>query len=266
MTTEASQIERLLEIMATLRSPEGCPWDREQDLNTLRPYLIEEAYEVLDAIESGDRDKHREELGDLLLQVVFQAQIRKDDGDFDFQDVAKAISDKLVRRHPHVFGTIEVSDAAEVVQNWDDIKRQERGEKGEDRSVLSGVPRQLPALMKAHEVQKRAARIGFDWDDPSEPFAKIEEELQEVRHELASGNTEKLHEEIGDLLFSVVNFTRHLKVPAEDLLQHATYKFSARFRALEKLAHERGVDLKAAGLEELDRLWDEIKQSGEAPS
>ncbi|MFT7515061.1 MAG: tetrapyrrole methylase family protein/MazG family protein [Candidatus Omnitrophota bacterium] len=252
-------IDRLLDIMATLRSEQGCPWDREQNLTTLKPYLIEEAYEVLDAIDRGDVDQHREELGDLLLQVVFQSQITKEAGQFAFDDVANAISDKLVRRHPHVFGDVAVSGSDEVLTNWDAIKREEKAEAGKTESALDSVPKALPALMRAHELQKRAARLGFDWPDASDVLPKFDEELAEIKEAIAAGDEAAIAEELGDLLFTVVNFARKKKLRSEDLLQAANQKFSRRFHAVEALATERGLDMKSMSLQELDGLWDEVK-------
>jgi MazG family protein len=252
-------IQRLRDIMARLRGPGGCPWDREQTLQTLKPYCIEEAYEVLDAIDSGDPDKHREELGDLLLQVVFHSQLRAEEGAFTFDDVANAISDKLVRRHPHVFGELKVEDSAEVLRNWDEIKRKEKAGAGESPSVLSGLPKALPALAKAQEVQKRAARVGFDWSKDAQVLDKIEEEVRELREAIASGDTAHIREETGDLLFSVVNLARRLKVHAEEALHGTTGKFIRRFQHVEQRVAESGREMKACTLEELDVFWDEAK-------
>lgn len=252
-------IDRLLDIMATLRSENGCPWDREQDLTTLKPYLIEEAYEVLDAIDRGDVNQHKEELGDLLLQVVFQTQITMEDDQFAFDDVVNAISDKLVRRHPHVFGDLAVSGSDEVLSNWDAIKREEKAEAGKSESVLDSVPRALPALMRAHELQKRAARIGFDWPDAADVLPCLDEELAEVKEAIASGDAPAVAEELGDLLFAVVNFARKKGLRSEELLQAANAKFSRRFHEVEAKASARGLDMNGMNLEELDALWDEVK-------
>ncbi|MFP6905660.1 MAG: nucleoside triphosphate pyrophosphohydrolase [Verrucomicrobiota bacterium] len=252
-------IDRLLDIMATLRSENGCPWDREQDLTTLKPYLIEEAYEVLDAIDRGDVDQHKEELGDLLLQVVFQTQITMEDDQFAFDDVVNAISDKLVRRHPHVFGDLAVSGSDEVLRNWDAIKREEKAEAGKSESVLDSVPRALPALMRAHELQKRAARVGFDWPDAADVLPRLDEELAEVKEAIASGDAPAVAEELGDLLFAVVNFARKKGLRSEELLQAANAKFSRRFHEVEAKASARGLDMNGMNLEELDALWDEVK-------
>jgi MazG family protein len=252
-------IDQLVDIIAKLRSPGGCPWDREQTHASLRAGLIEEAYEVVEAINSGDDANLREELGDLLLQSVFHAQIATEEGRFNFDDVARAISEKLIRRHPHVFGADRCADSAEVLRKWDDIKRAEKGAKA-TASALDGISNGLPALMRAEKVQKKAARVGFDWSEAAPVVAKIREELAEVEVEVAAGASAKIEEEIGDLLFSVVNLARKLKIDGETALQRATDKFATRFRAVEALARERGIALEGQTLAELDLLWDEVKR------
>lgn len=254
----SAPIDRLIEIMATLRSEQGCPWDREQTLASLKPYCIEEAYEVLEAIDSGDPDLHCEELGDLLLQVVFQSQLQQEAGHFSFDEVATAISDKLVRRHPHVFGDTVADTADEVLQNWDAIKKTEKGG-DESRSILEGIPAAMPALLKAQETQKRAARAGFDWPDTVPVFAKIREEIDEFEEALQQGDTAEMQNEIGDVLFSIVNLCRKLKLPAEESLQQCNRKFKQRFQRVEELSLETSIDLKTAGLEQLDAWWDQAK-------
>jgi MazG family protein len=251
-------IQQLRAIIAALRAPEGCPWDREQTHTSLRAGLIEEAYEVVEAINTGDDANLREELGDLLLQSIFHAQIAAEEGRFDFDDVARGIAEKLIRRHPHVFGEDRCADSAEVLRKWDDIKRAEKGAVA--TSALDGISGGLPALMRAEKVQKKAARIGFDWSEAAPVVAKIREELAEVEAELAAGAAAKIEEEIGDLLFSVVNLARKLKVDGETALQAATEKFSTRFRKVEALARERGIVLDKLSLAELDVLWDEVKR------
>ncbi len=251
-------IEQLRAVVAALRAPDGCPWDREQTHATLRGGLLEEAYEVVAAIDASDDPNLSEELGDLLLQVVFHAQIAREEGRFDFDRVALGISEKLVRRHPHVFGAESAADSDAVLVRWEEIKRQEKGAVRE-ASVLDGVSEGMPALQYAAKIQKRAARIGFDWQEALPVVAKVREELGEVEAALQEG-PERLEEELGDLLFSVVNLTRKLKVDAEVALSAATRKFAGRFRAVEGLARERGVVLEGAGLEELDVLWDEVKR------
>ena len=257
-------IDRLLSIMATLRSDHGCPWDREQSLETLKPYLLEESYEVLDAIDSGDRDQLAEELGDVLLQIVFQSQICSEAGEFTFDDVATHIADKLERRHPHVFGDLNVADSDEVLRNWDAIKRKEKGDK--PRSAVSGIPRHMPALHKAHEVQKRAARAGFDWDEVAGALAKVEEELLEVREAIAAQDSEAIRGEIGDLLFSVVNVSRFQKVMAEEALNHTVARFSNRFKQVEERVHQQGHEMNQLSLAELDVIWEDVKKNEDAGS
>ncbi len=252
-------IQQLRAIVARLRAPDGCPWDREQTHASLRAGLIEEAYEVVEAINTRDDANLREELGDLLLQAVFHAQIAEEEGRFNFDDVARVISEKLLRRHPHVFGEDRCANSAEVLRKWDDIKRVEKGTHA-DASALDGISHGLPALMRAEKVQKKAARVGFDWTETAPIAAKIREDLQEVEVEIAQGTTEKVEEEIGDLLFSVVNLARKVKIDGETALQRATDKFAARFRQVESLARERGLVLEKLSLVELDRLWDEVKR------
>jgi MazG family protein len=252
-------IDQLTDIIAKLRGPGGCPWDREQTHASLRAGLIEEAYEVVEAINNADDANLREELGDLLLQSIFHAQIAAEEGRFNFDDVARGIAEKLIRRHPHVFGEDRCADAAEVLRKWDDIKRAEKG--GRANSALDGVSSGLPALMRAEKVQKKAARVGFDWSETAPVVAKIREEIAEVEAELAQGSSAKIEEEIGDLLFSVVNLARKLKVDGETALQRATDKFATRFRQVEALARERGLALEKLTLAELDALWDEVKRS-----
>jgi MazG family protein len=255
----ARALERLLGLMARLRAPDGCPWDREQTPATLKPQLLEECYEVIEAIDAGSATHLAEELGDLLLHIVFQAQIAREAGKFGFAEVADGIADKLVRRHPHVFGAEKVAGAGEVVTLWNDLKK---AEKPERESALDGVPRALPALMRAEALQKKARQVGFDWPDVRGALAKIREEIDEVAAEIESGargEAAKTAEEIGDLLFSVVNLTRHLKLHAEELLTAANDKFSRRFRAMEKRIKERGKNLKDCTLAELDAAWNEVK-------
>ena len=256
MTTKP--IDRLLEIMRRLRAEGGCPWDREQTLETLKAFVIEESYELLDAIDSGDTQKHKEELGDLLLQVVFQAQIRQEEGAFAFDDVVERLNEKLVRRHPHVFGDEKVADAKEVLTNWEAIKAKEKTTGR--RSVVEGVPRHLPALMKAHQVQSRAARVGFDWPAVGEVVAKIEEEMGEVKEALREGERERIRAEIGDLLFAVVNLSRFQQFSAEEALAGTVDRFVRRFQEVERRLHDRGKTPNACTLAELDAEWDAVKR------
>lgn len=255
-----SAINQLAEVMATLRSRRGCPWDREQTHESLKRYLLEEAHEVLEAVDAQDADKLAEELGDLLLQIVFHAQIAAEQGAFDLEEVAERIVRKLRRRHPHVFGELTVEDAEEVLVNWERLKREEAGYE-DRRSALDGVPKSLPALMHAAEAQKRAARLGFDWDDVEGPIAKVEEELDELKGAFAAAgaSSEQVRDELGDLLFAVVNAARWLGVDAEDALRRANARFRRRFEAIERAATEQGRDLAAMSLAEMDQLWDRAK-------
>jgi len=246
-------LRALREIVARLRAPDGCPWDREQTHASLRAGLVEEAYEVVEAIDRAEDTDLCEELGDLLLQVLMHSQIAAEAGRFDFEDVARVVADKLVRRHPHVFGNTRLADADAVLRQWDKIKR---GEKAGEAPVLRDAPG-LPALMRAEKMQTRAARAGFDWENMDGVFAKIREELAEV--EEAAAEKERLEEEMGDLLFSVVNLSRKAGIDAEIALQRATGKFIGRFHAMEKLAVERGGVLEKMKMEELDAVWEQVK-------
>lgn len=251
-------IERLVRIMRQLRSERGCPWDREQTLASLKPFLLEECYEAMDALDGGDRGQLCDELGDVLLQIVFQAQIADEEGSFTFDDVARSIGDKLVRRHPHVFGEVKVSGAAEVVKNWEAIKK---GEKGAERrkSAVDGVPRSAPALHKAQQIQKRAARVGFDWDAVHQVVDKVEEEIAEVKEAMTAGDPKKIKEEIGDLLFAAVNLSRFLGHNAEEALDETIRKFTRRFQGIEDRLHAQGRKMTDCKLPELDAIWNEIK-------
>ena len=255
-------VERLREIMRRLRSEDGCPWDKKQTLQTLKPYLVEETYEVLDAIDSGVRADICEELGDLLLQIVFQSQLCDEEGSFNLDDVATSVSEKLIRRHPHVFSDVEVADADEVLKNWDAIKKQEKAA-DTSRSVMDGIPRHLPALHRAHEIQKRASRQGFDWDDIAEVMVKIDEELSELREAMAARDSVSAREELGDLLFSIVNLSRFLGHQPEDALHNAIRKFVTRFQTLENQVHEQGKALTDFSLAQLDWIWDDVKAKEE---
>ena len=264
MTLQHTQ--QLLELMAQLRHPEhGCPWDVRQDFHTLKPYLIEEAYEVIDAIDRADFDDLRGELGDLLLQVVFHAQIARERGLFDFEQVAAAISEKLIVRHPHVFAGVEFADDAARQLAWEDAKALERQQKNPQQapnSVLDGVTRGLPALVHCEKVQDRAAQHGFDWPQAEPVFDKVREELQEVHEAWQSGDQVHVQEELGDLLFVVVNLARHLQVNPEIALREATDKFSKRFYYIERQVADSGRVLLDCELEELDAFWHQAKQAG----
>jgi len=254
--------ERLVKIMARLRAEDGCPWDREQTLDTLRPYLMEEAYEVLDAIASGDVSEHREELGDLLFQVVFQSQIRAEEGAFTVADVADAISDKLERRHPHVFGDLEGADRETIRKNWSAIKAAEKAAKGGDGpppSALDGIPQALPALLRAHRIGDKASVVGFDWPDVSGVERKLTEELAELREAIEGGVEARIEDELGDCLFSLVNWARHLGIEPETALQKANAKFVGRFHALEETLREAGSTVSETSPEALEAIWQQVK-------
>ncbi len=258
----ASGIQRLLQVMARLRDPDGgCPWDLEQDFSSIAPYTIEEAYEVADAIERGDLDDLEGELGDLLLQVVYHARMAEEQGRFDFETVAARIADKMIARHPHVFGDATVADATAQSAAWEDTKARERSAKGSaDASVLADVPVGLPALTRAGKLQRRAARVGFDWPEVGPVLAKLEEELGEVRAELADGAPHaRLVDELGDLLFATANLARHLGVDGEGALRQANAKFERRFRAIEAALHAAGRDLGDASLDEMEEHWQRAK-------
>jgi ATP diphosphatase len=265
-------MQRLLAIMARLRDPDrGCPWDLAQDFASVAPYTIEEAYEVADAIDRGDLPALCEELGDLLLQVVFHAQMASEQAAFDFDDVADAISDKMVRRHPHVFGDARQDDAEGALRAWDQIKRAERVAAGEaDTSALAGIARGLPEWQRATKLQHRAARVGFDWPGPAPVMAKLEEELEEVRVEFDAvardpgdaAAQDRLEEELGDLLFVAANLARHAKVDVGSALRRANRKFEQRFRCMEALAAADGGGLQGLSLEVQDRYWELAKVRG----
>ncbi len=260
MSRATDALERLLGIMERLRGPDGCPWDREQTLRTLRPYVLEETYEVLEAIDSGDAREHCEELGDLLLQIVFQAQLAKEESKFDFADVAEAISSKLVSRHPHVFGDAKVKDAEGVLRQWAALKREEKKAKGGGRSALEGVPREMPALARADRLTEKASRIGFDWPDAAGARAKLTEELGELDRAMESGDAEAVEHELGDVLFAAVNVGRKLGIAPEEALRGAVSRFIARFGHVERELARRGVPHGAATLAEMDALWNEAKE------
>jgi tetrapyrrole methylase family protein/MazG family protein len=248
-------IDKLIEVMAQLRGPKGCPWDKEQTHETIKSQLIEESYEVLEAIDSKNPKALKEELGDLLLHVVFHTQLEAEKKEFNFDDVAQGIVDKLIRRHPHVFGDTSVSSSGEVLKNWQDIKKTEKPER---KNILDGIPNHLPALMKAQELQKKASHVGFDWPDREGPLKKVEEEIEEVKKDLDV--KDRAAEEIGDLLFAVVNLTRHLKLDAEECLMQANTKFKKRFEAIETKLTKEGKKFEDCSLEELDKIWNEVKK------
>ena len=269
--TAGQKFERLLGIMRTLRAPDGCPWDREQTIASLRPFVLEETYEVLEAIESGTPAQLKEELGDFLFEAVFLAQISDEAGTFDIGDAIDASSDKLVRRHPHVFARGDRDaplTSGEVVEKWESLKARERAVDGRRETrratTLSGVPKTLPALLRAYEVSARAAAVGFDWQSPGDVLAKIDEEVAEVRHEVqtgATGDLSRAEDEMGDLLFAIANLSRKLGVEPEAALRRATEKFTARFDALEARFAERGRSLPGATLDEMEAEWERVKDA-----
>lgn len=249
----------LVRLMARLRGPKGCPWDKEQTHETLKPYLIEEAYEVLEALDKSDDQEFQEELGDLLFQILFHAQIAREQKRFSIEDVLSGSLKKMRGRHPHVFGTTKLSGTAQVLRNWEKIKRLE-GKSAS--SLLDGVPRQLPALLRAHRVQDKASRVGFDWDSVDKVFGKLDEELAEFRAAYRQGDSRKIEEELGDILFSLVNVARFLETNPEEALKKTINKFITRFKYIEQEIGKKGGDLHRASLEEMDRLWDEAKKQG----
>jgi MazG family protein len=256
-------IDRLLEIMARLRTPvTGCPWDLEQNFASIAPYTIEEAYEVADAIERGDMEHLKEELGDLLLQVVFHAQMAKEANLFDFDAVASTISNKMVERHPHVFGNADIKTADAQLTAWEDMKKAKREKDNPSASALDGVTLGLPALMRAEKLQKRAAKTGFDWPDIAPVWDKLHEELNELKEATSRPNNHAhIEEEFGDLLFVMANLARHLKLDPETALKHANSKFERRFKQMEQFAKTNGQNFNALSLEEQETLWQKAKKS-----
>jgi tetrapyrrole methylase family protein / MazG family protein len=252
----------LVRLMTRLRGPEGCPWDRQQTLPDLKPFVIEEAYEVVDAIDRDDRRALLEEVGDLLLESVFIAEMTREEGTFDIYDSITAIHDKLVRRHPHVFADVEAGDAEQVLVNWEKLKNEER--KAENKSVLSGVPRALPALLKASRLTEKAARVGFDWRRAEDVLDKLDEETRELRDAVANGDAKHIEEEIGDLLFTLANIARKMSVNPEEALQSTSRKFMRRFESMESAVRSRGKNIDDLTLEEMDKLWDEAKAAERA--
>jgi MazG family protein len=255
-----ASLARLVEIMDRLLGPDGCPWDREQTLDSLRPFLVEETYEVLDALVRDDAEDHCEELGDLMMQIVFQAALRREQGAFAIDDVVDSISDKLIRRHPHVFAAVEgVDTPAKVLAQWDEIKDKEKAEKGAKKRVLAGIP-MGPALARAQKIGSRCGKVGFDWPGWEGSFAKVEEEVTEVLGAVKEQNAREIHNELGDLLLAVVNLSRKLGVDAENALLDATQRFNDRFEIVEDKLAERGKTPQQSNLEEMDALWNEAKK------
>ncbi len=253
-SSAGDKFRNLVDIMAKLRGPNGCPWDHQQTHESLRPYLIEEAYEVLEALDEKDYNSFKEELGDLLLQVIFHAQIAAEDQRFQVEDVIEAISEKLIRRHPNVFGDVQINSAEEQAVNWEKLKKKEGKE-----SVVDGVPKALPALSRAWRIQQKASTVGFDWPEVEPVWEKIHEEIEELKSECRKERTERIEEEFGDLLFSLVNLSRFIKVNPEDSLHRATHKFITRFRKVEQTFAAEERDMSDADLQELDEVWERVK-------
>jgi len=252
--------ERLVNIMTKLLDPDGCPWDREQNHDSLKPYIIEESYEVCDAIDRGDMDDLKEELGDVALQIVFHAELARRAGLFDISDVLNGICDKMVRRHPHVFGDLNFKDSKEVLANWEEIKKKEKSRiKKRPASILDGMPKNMPALATAWRIQERAANVGFDWEKPEQVWEKVQEELEEFSEACRDKKQEDMEEEFGDLLFSLVNMSRFIDINPEHALRKTILKFDQRFRHVERRADENGQKLGDMTLDEMDIFWDEAK-------
>src|SRR6267378_2222821 len=270
--------EKLVAVQARLRAPNGCPWDREQTHQSLRTYLVEEAYEVLEALESGNDAKFAEEMGDLLLQIVFHSQIAREEGRFTVAEVIREIHDKMIRRHPHVFGKTRAKDSAEVLRNWEAIKAEERrgtGKKGNstggvetpgETSLLDGVSHALPATLEGFQLTRKASRIGFDWEEAGGVFEKMREETEELKKTWGDQDQRKMEEEMGDLLFTAVNLSRFLKIDPEIALKKANAKFSRRFRSMEALARKNGREFKDLPREEMEALWETAKKAEGKPN
>jgi tetrapyrrole methylase family protein / MazG family protein len=259
LSNEKKGFERLVAIMRRLRGPGGCPWDAEQSHESLKRYLLEECYEVIEAIDSNNMENLKEELGDLMLQPIFHAVIAEENGTFKLDDILDTICDKLVLRHPHVFGDQVIRTADEQLENWEKIKKREKGD--ERKSALSGIPPHLPALLKAQKITEKAARVGFDWEHADQVFAKVLEELHEFEETMADGNGQRMEEELGDLLFAIVNLGRFLSINPEDALRKTIDRFSRRFSHIEETLHARGIRLSEASLNDMEQLWQEAKAS-----
>ncbi len=258
MRPEIARFEQLMELMRRLRQPGGCPWDAEQTHESLKRYLLEETYEVLEAIDSGNPELLREELGDLLLQTVFHGVVAEEAGSFTMNDILQVLCDKLIRRHPHVFTDLHVNGLDQLVANWDRIKKEEKG--SESSSVLAGVPNHLPALLHAQKITEKASRVGFDWDHVDPVFAKVLEELKELEETLFNGDQDRIEAELGDLLFAIVNLGRFLSVNPEDALRKTIARFTKRFSHIEESLRASGKGFQETTLEEMDLLWQEAKE------
>lgn len=250
-------LQKLLDVMSALRSKDGCPWDKEQTRESLKPFLIEETYEVLEALDEGDPQKIKEELGDLLFQIIFHCQIAKENGEFNIDDVIKTISDKMIKRHPHVFGEERFETSEEVIMQWEERKREE----GKQReSILEGIPTALPSLLRAQRLQARAAKVGFDWERIEDVLEKLDEELKEFKDALKVKKQQEIEDELGDIFFVLVNISRFVGVNPEDALRKTISKFISRFRYIEMKAADAGKSLSDMTLEEMNALWDEAKR------
>jgi len=254
MMPETKAFAELLAIMKRLRQDGGCPWDREQTRHSLKPFLIEEAYEVIEAIDNGSPEKIKEELGDLLFQIIFHAQISEELGEFNMEDILQTTAKKMIHRHPHVFGQKEIRNAQEVLVQWEQIKQREG-----ERSLMEGIPIQLPSLLRAHRLQDRAARVGFDWENPQQVWEKIEEEWEELREAVSKDDPSKTERELGDLLFSLVNLARFLHINPEDALRKTISEFIRRFKYIERELKRTGKTFNQVSLAEMDLLWEEAK-------
>lgn len=258
MTSKDTGFDQIMTIMRRLRAPGGCPWDAEQSHESLKRYLLEEAYEVIEAIDTGSDELLKEELGDLLLQPVFHAAIAEERGAFTMDEVLETLSDKLIRRHPHVFGDQEIKDSEAQITNWEKIKKTEKGD--QRRSALSGIPPHLPALMKAHKISEKASRVGFDWEHVDQVMAKVLEELHEFEEAMGQGNQNRMEAELGDLLFAVVNLGRFLSIDPEEALRKTITRFQNRFSHIEESLHTNGRHIQDASLHEMEALWSEAKK------
>lgn len=259
---QSEKFNKLVSVMKRLRAPGGCPWDREQDYLSLRRYIIEEAYELVEAIEKNDTENMCEECGDLLLQVVFVSCMAEERGDFDICAVLDHLTDKLIRRHPHVFGDVDVKNSEEVLKNWEQIKVGERKGRCDDASLLAGIPRGLPALLRAYRIQERASKVGFDWPkgDPAPVMDKVREEIKELEEAMSSGTDNEVEEEIGDLMFAIANLSRHLNIDPETALHKACAKFSGRFRSVEESVSRSEREWNDFTLDELEEYWLDAKK------
>ena len=254
---EKISLEDLVELMATLRSENGCPWDRKQTKDTIKPYIIEETYEVVEAVNEKNPKNIREELGDLLFQIVFYAQLLEEEDGIDIYDIIETVHTKMIRRHPHVFGNINVKNAEEVLVNWEQIKQEEK--KAERSSILDGVPKELPSLLRAHRIQSKASNVGFQWENFHQVLEKLDEEFSELRQAYKHGNIEEIEDEFGDLLFVLVSISRFLKVNPDDALRKAIAKFTKRFNLMEQYMQERNKAWQEMTTENMEALWNEAK-------